>query len=178
MKTMLKEIEKMKNKNFNLKVLKENCSVELNGSFELKKGSFKIVYNYWAKTYAYKDFKNLYFIDDFEVATDKYFFSNLEINNFNDFKNTIQSFGIDELKNIFEITHEEERNFMYECLKNHVVMKKINPFSTFDFELTIEEKRNLFLNAYAIDKKIRTDKYFLNQFNVTEEDLKEINENK
>lgn len=177
MKTILKGIEKMKNKELKSKVLSENFSLSLGGKIEVKKGNFKTSFHYYCYVYELKDFKNIFYIDDLQIEDDEYFFNNLKIDSITDFRSTINKLGINEIKNIFEISEDDKIKFAIGSINKHEVLNKVySNFILLDM-LTDAEKRKIFFESKPIEELKKLPKYILKIFKVNEEELKEINNN-
>ena len=126
MKTILKGIEKMKNKELKSKVISENFSLSLGGKIELKKGSFKSSFFYYCYVYELKEFKNVFYIDDLNLEDKEYFLNDLKIDSIENFRSTINGLGINEIQNIFEISEDEKRRFTIESInkQSSTIFKK------------------------------------------------------
>ena len=104
---------------------REDFSVELDGAFNLTKGSYKQRFSFWGKVYKKNNIDGYVIIEDYDIIDENVSIGGTEIDDIRLFRETLTRSGLKSVSESFKFTDTEKKDAFYEQFENSKSLKQI-----------------------------------------------------
>lgn len=146
------------------KSITEGISAELNGKFTMKRGNFSIDLYYYARLYE-RTINNktqiAIAIDDWEIQDrTNAMLGDLPIDNVSSLQNELKNIGLSTLANKIGFNDDEEKQALYEVIKNHKYFKLIYGKNAILWESLTKDEQKLMELKYVCENYETCGEYY------------------